>query len=142
MKLIYIISVMLFFIFSSCSKFRSGMDSEVLDLTIKVDSLTSKVDEMAKQNKLQEDEISWLESELAEITKEKQAKPAAPVAVAKPAASPSPAPVVKTPDKVVQVKQCQAITNAGKRCSRPALEGSKYCEQHKQIYEPEIPQKK
>jgi hypothetical protein len=61
---------------------------------------------------------------------------------AKPVVSSASTVKVKEPEKIVVDRQCQAITSSGKRCSRTALEGSKYCNQHKQIYEPDIPQKK
>lgn len=34
------------------------------------------------------------------------------------------------PDRKPPVVRCAAITNSGKRCSRPALPGSRYCRQH------------
>jgi hypothetical protein len=34
------------------------------------------------------------------------------------------------PDRRPPVVRCAAITNSGKRCSRPAVAGSRYCRQH------------
>ncbi len=34
------------------------------------------------------------------------------------------------PDRKPPVVRCAAITNSGKRCTRPALPGSRYCRQH------------
>lgn len=34
------------------------------------------------------------------------------------------------PDRKPPVVRCAAITNSGKRCSRPAVPGSRYCRQH------------
>ncbi len=141
MKNIYAILVILLFVSGSCSRFNAGHNAEVDVLSAKVDSLTTLVDTLASQNKFQDDEISWLENQIIELNKSKFSKSAAsvtepkPVAVKLPAATP-----VKTVEKPAQDLQCIAITNTGKRCSRPALKGSKYCLQHKQIYEPDKPE--
>jgi hypothetical protein len=147
MRYLFTISVTFLVILSSCSLINSESNKEIKELTVKVDSLSAKVVELTKQNKMQEDEISWIESEIVDVTKAKPTKTASTdnvtAVVAKPITKPAAAtPVTKTPEKTVQDKQCQAITNSGKRCSRPAIEGSKYCLQHKEIYEPDIPQKK
>lgn len=34
------------------------------------------------------------------------------------------------PDRKPPVVRCAAITNSGKRCTRPAVPGSRYCRQH------------
>lgn len=139
MKNISFILVLLLFIAGSCSRFNAGHNTEIDFLTAKVDSLSTLVDTLASQNKFQDDEISWLENQIVELNKSKEIKPAAllskhiPIAKAKtPVVTPA-----KTVEKAAPDLQCIAITNAGKRCSRPALTGSKYCLQHKQIYEPD-----
>jgi hypothetical protein len=139
MKKLYVIPAILLFTLGSCSQFRMGQGDELTELSSKVDSLITKVDKLTEQNKLQDSEISWLELQIADFDKdkdkEKPTKPASPATVSKPVSKP----VVKTDPAPVEDLQCQAITNSGKRCSRPALKGSKYCLQHKQIYEPDIP---
>lgn len=40
------------------------------------------------------------------------------------------APAPDQPDRKPPVVRCAAITNSGKRCSRPAAPGSRYCRQH------------
>jgi hypothetical protein len=137
MKKLFILPVIFLFILSSCSYFKMGQDDKIMELSSKVDSLMIKVDTLTKQNKLQEIEISWLELQIADLDKAGPTntgpKINSPKAVSKP--------VVKTEPAPVEDLQCQAITNSGKRCSRPALKGSKYCLQHKQIYEPDMPGK-
>ncbi len=156
MKYLYVIPVLLFFVLNSCSQFNLGHNEELSKLSAKVDSLSSKVDSLTKQNKRLENEISWLELEMGLLNKSKESKLAAPVTiakpvsktvatpVAKPAASPAASPIAspKAEQKASQDWQCQAITSSGKRCSRPVVQGSKYCSFHKEIYEPEIPIKK
>jgi len=39
-------------------------------------------------------------------------------------------PAADAPDRKPPVVRCAAITNSGKRCSRPAVPGSRYCRQH------------
>jgi hypothetical protein len=39
-------------------------------------------------------------------------------------------PAPDAPDRKPPVVRCAAITNSGKRCSRPAVPGSRYCRQH------------
>jgi len=138
MKYIYIIPILLF-IFSSCSQ---KTDEQIMELSLKVDSLSVKVDKLAERNNALEIEILMLENKMAGSDKVKQVKTDSPVPEAKPVVSSASTVKVKEPEKIVVDRQCQAITSSGKRCSRTALEGSKYCNQHKQIYEPDIPQKK
>ncbi len=143
MKHLYIYSVILFLlVLSSCSQSNLDMNTKIYELSLKVDSLSLKVNELAKQNNDLEIELSWLENEIGDISKLKQAKMNAPLSLSKPASTPVSTPKVKAPDQTVADGQCQAITNSGKRCSRTALKGSKYCYQHKQIYEPDLPAKK
>jgi len=129
MRYIFIVSGMLF-LFSSCTLFQKS--DEIKKLTEKVDSLTQKVDELSAQNKTLDEEFTWIENELVTLNSVKKSKPEEPVAK----------PVAKVAEKETKDWQCKAITNSGKRCSRPALEGSKYCWQHKKTYEPESPAKK
>jgi len=141
MKNISLFLIILLFAAGSCSRFNSGQNqnTEIDFLSAKVDSLSSLVDTLASQNKFQDNEISWLENQIAEINKSNENKPAAPATKHKPAVQ-AKTPVVtpvKTVEKADPDLQCIAITNAGKRCSRPAIKGSKYCLQHKQIYEPD-----
>lgn len=138
MKHIFIIPVLLF-ILSSCTQ---KLNEKVMDLSLTVDSLSAKVDKLAEKNNALEIEILMLESKLADSSKVKTGKPEPIVATSKPAVSSVSTVKAKVPEKSVVDRQCQAITSSGKRCSRTALEGSKYCYQHKQIYEPDIPQKK
>jgi regulator of replication initiation timing len=138
MKYIYIIPVLLF-IFSSCSQ---KTDEQIMELSLKVDSLSVKVDKLAEKNNALEIEILMLENKITDSDNTKQVKTDSPVPAAKPVASSASSANVKEPEKIVVDRQCQAIISSGKRCSRTALEGSKYCNQHKLIYEPDIPQKK
>lgn len=156
MKNIYAILVILLFVSVSCSRFNAGQNAEFDFLSAKVDSLMIKVDTLTAQNKFQDDEISWLELQIGDLTKMKGSKPEAQAAAAKPvtikseakpvAAKPAVSAITpavsssKTIEKAPVDLQCIAITNTGKRCSRPALKGSKYCLQHKQIYEPDKPE--
>jgi hypothetical protein len=129
MKYLFVIPGMLFLL-SSCSLFQKN--EEMKALTKKVDSLSVKVDELATMNKALDEEFTWMENELVRISTENKSKTTAGVPVAS--------------DKVAVKEpvdwQCQAITNSGKRCSRPAVEGSKYCWQHKKTYEPDKPENK
>jgi len=151
MKNISIIFVILLFVAGSCSQFKPGQRAELNELSAKVDSLKILLDSLSAQNKFQDDEISWLEIQIGDLTKMKESKPEAKVTAAKPVAVKPPAkpaasaktPAVsssKTIEKAPPDLQCIAITNTGKRCSRPALNGSKYCNQHKEIYEPDKPE--
>lgn len=132
MRYLFISSVLLLFIFSSCSQLNMETNKKIMELSLKVDSLSSKIEELSAQNKLLEDEFTWIESEIVELTRLKHAKTETPLA------APSP----KVTQKATPDWQCQAITNSGKRCSRAALKDSKYCWQHKQTYEPDKPEKK
>lgn len=139
MKNITIILAISLFVMSSCSRFNLGNKAEMDALSAKVDSLTTLVDTLSAQNKFQDDEISWLEIQIGELNQIKEPKPATPATETKPTArakTPAVTPA-KTVVKVAPDLQCIAITNAGKRCSRPAVKGSKYCLQHKLIYEPD-----
>ena len=165
MKNIFLLLGISLLVMSSCSRFNMGQSAELIELSAKVDSLTSLIDTLSAQNKFQDDEISWLEIQIGDLTKMKGSKPEAKATAAKPeavktAAKPEavktatkpatvkPAALTKTPavsssktiEKAPADLQCIAITNTGKRCSRPALKGSKYCLQHKQIYEPDKPE--
>ena len=78
----------------------------------------------------------------ATAAKPEAVKTATKPEIAKPAAM-AKTPVVSSSKPIVKPVpdlQCIAITNTGKRCSRPALKDSKYCLQHKQIYEPDKPE--
>lgn len=148
MKYICIISAILLLMSSSCSNSRMEMSNEIKELSAKVDSLTLKVDELSEQNRMQEEEISWISTEMlemAKIEKEKMAASALPSAKAsgksKATINSKAAVNKKSPEKAATDGQCLAITTAGKRCSRIAVKGSKYCWQHKETYEPEIPSK-
>lgn len=151
MRNIFAFFLLLLFISSSCSQLNSEMNSKIRDLSSRVDSLSEKVAELTTLTELQDEELMWLQNELAELKKTKEGKSATasatPLAtpLATPSATPSAkpaAPVSKTAVKEVVDTQCLAITNSGKRCSRTALKGSDYCWQHKETYEPEMPAKK
>ena len=144
MRHLYAFFLILLFISSSCSQLNSEMNSKTWLLSSRVDSLSLKVEELSTLTELQDEELLWLQNELAELKKTKDGKTAAPSAtpLAKPLAAPLAAPISKTAVKEVVDTQCQAITNSGKRCSRTALKGSNYCWQHKATYEPEMPAKK
>lgn len=129
MKHIFIVSGMLL-LFSSCTLFQKSDEMEAL--TKKVDSLSAKVDELSAMNKALDEEFTWMENELVRLSSVD--KPKTDAAVSVPAAKV----IVKEPVDW----QCKAITNSGKRCSRPALEGSQYCWQHKKTYEPDKPETK
>jgi len=155
MKNIFLLLGISLLVISSCSRFKMGQSAELSELSAKVDSLKILVDSLSAQNKFQDDEISWLEIQIGDLTKMKESKPEAKATAAKaeavkPAAKPvvaKPAASATTPavspsksiEKAPADLQCIAITNTGKRCSRPAIKGSKYCLQHKQIYEPDKP---
>lgn len=149
MRYIVLISAILTLMFSSCSNSRMEMSNEIKELSAKVDSLTVKVEELSEQNRMQEEEISWISTEMLEMSKIEKEKMAAASAVpsaktsgkSKATTNSKAAVNTKSPEKAVADGQCQAITNAGKRCSRIAVKGSKYCWQHKETYEPEIPSK-
>jgi TolA-binding protein len=136
MRHLYVIFLLLLFISSSCSQLNSEMNSKIRELSSRVDSLSEKVAELTTLTELQDEELLWLQNELAELKKTKEEKTATP------SATPLAAPLSKTAAKETVDTQCQAITNSGKRCSRTALKGSDYCWQHKATYEPEIPAKK
>ncbi len=106
------------------------------ELSARVDSLSTQVAALNELTELQDEELMWLQNELAELKKVKAEKQASS------SATPLAAPLSKTAVKEVVDTQCQAITNSGKRCSRTALKGSNYCWQHKATYEPDIPAKK
>ncbi len=141
MRKLSIIPVILLLIFSSCSQLNKS--DKIKELSLKVDSLSLKVDELSEQNRSLEEEFSWIESEMVELSKLKQEKMATPLAYpsAKANRNSNTPEKAKTTEKTIQDGQCEAITNSGKRCSRVALKGSKYCWQHKKTYEPEIPKK-
>ena len=136
MRHLYVIFLLLLFISSSCSQLNSEMNSKIWELSSRVDSLSGKVEELTTLTELQDEELMWLQNELAELKKNKEEKTATP------SATPLAAPLSKTAAKETLDTQCQAITNSGKRCSRTALKGSDYCWQHKATYEPEMPVKK
>ena len=136
MRHLYVIFLLLLFISSSCSQLNSEMNSKILELSSRVDSLSGKVEELTTLTELQDEELLWIQNELAELKKTKEEKTATP------SATPLAAPLSKTAAKETVDTQCQAITNSGKRCSRTALKGSDYCWQHKATYEPEMPAKK
>lgn len=115
---------------SSCSLFQN---KEIKTLSTKVDSLTRIVDTLTKQNKILDDEFTWVENELIKLNAVK--KTAAAPSVSAPASNT----VSAVAPKPVKDWQCIAITSSGKRCSRPAVEGSSYCWQHKKTYEPNAP---
>jgi TolA-binding protein len=112
------------------------MNSKIRELSSRVDSLSVKVEELTTLTELQDEELLWIQNELAELKKTKEEKTATS------SATPLAAPLSKTAAKETVDTQCQAITNSGKRCSRTALKGSDYCWQHKATYEPEMPAKK
>jgi len=114
------------FLFSSCSVFQKS--DEVIELSQKVDSLIQKVDALTEQNKALDEEFTWIENEMVKLSALNVSKQATPVTT----------PAAKVAEKVTKDWQCKAITNSGKRCSRPALEDSKYCWQHKKTYEPDM----
>lgn len=128
MRYIFVFSGMLFLL-TSCSFFQKS--DEIDQLTKKVDSLTTKVAELSEQNKALDEEFTWMENELVRLTSAKQS------AVATTATESA----TKVAVKETKDWQCKAITNSGNRCSRPALEDSKYCWQHKKTYEPDKPDK-
>ena len=136
MRHLYLIFLLLLFISSSCSQLNSEMNSKIWELSSRVDSLSGKVAELTTLTELQDEELLWIQNELAELKKTKEEKTATP------SATPLAAPLSKTAAKETVDTQCQAITNSGKRCSRTALKGSDYCWQHKATYEPEMPAKK
>ncbi len=142
MKPIVIISALLLFVFSSCDQLNKEVNSKIMDLTLRVDSLTQKVDELTKKNNALEVELLWLENELGDIDQFKKEKTVQPAKVAKPIAAKPSTPKANATEKQAPDLQCIAITNANKRCSKQAMQGSKYCYQHKQTYEPVIPGKK
>ena len=121
---------------SSCTQ---KMNEQIMDLSFKVDSLSAKVDKLAEKNNALEIEILMLESKQADSGNVRKAKMDVPVSVSKPISSTVSKPKVEVPEILANDRQCIAITGSGKRCSHTAVEGSKYCYQHKQIYEPEIP---
>ena len=131
MRYIYIISLTLIFVLSSCSQLNKN--NEMMELSAKVDSLSSKVDSLSAQNKMMEDEFTWIENELVDLHKLKSAK-SETTAKTEQAVT---VPATKAAEKPTNDWQCQAITNAGTRCSRPAVKDSKYCWQHKKTYEPD-----
>jgi len=149
MKYLFLIPVILLFVFSSCTQLDKS--KQIKELTHKVDSLNLKVNELSEQNRMIEEEFTWIENELMELRKGKNSDMGMPLA--------SPSPSAKAAEKsegtekskisektiasekVSADVQCLAITNSGKRCSRLALKGSKYCLQHKQTYEPDLPGK-
>lgn len=133
MKYIFNLAGILFLL-SSCSLFQN---KEVKVLSAKVDSLTRIVDTLNKQNKILDEEFTWIENELVKINSVKQSQ--IPDIARKAVVPGSQAPAVIT--KETNDWQCQALTSSGKRCSRPAIEGSKYCWQHKKTYEPNSPVK-
>jgi hypothetical protein len=136
MRHLYVIFLILLFVSSSCSQLNSKMNSKMWELSARVDSLSTQVAALNELTELQDEELMWLQNELAELKKVKAEKQASP------SATPLAAPLSKTAVKEVVDTQCQAITNSGKRCSRTALKGSNYCWQHKATYEPDIPAKK
>ena len=136
MKHLYAFLIILLFISSSCSQLNSEMNSKIAELSYRVDSLSVKVEELTTLTELQDEELMWIQNELAELKKTKEVKTATP------SATPLAAPLSKTAAKEADDTQCQAITNSGKRCSRTALKGSNYCWQHKETYEPDLPAKK
>lgn len=141
MRYFLIISVLQLLFFSSCSHISNS--DEIKELSMKVDSLSSKVDELSKQNRILEEEFSWIEGEMVELSKLKQEKMVTPFTspTTKATGYSQTAKKAKSAEKPISDGQCLAITNSGKRCSRVAVKGSKYCWQHKETYEPEIPQK-
>lgn len=44
-------------------------------------------------------------------------------------------PVAGAPDRKPAVVRCAAITTSGKRCTRPAAPGSRYCRQHQMVHQ-------
>ena len=136
MRHLYVIFLILLFVSSSCSQLNSKMNSKMWELSARVDSLSTQVAALNELTELQDEELMWLQNELAELKKVKAEKQASS------SATPLAAPLSKTAVKEVVDTQCQAITNSGKRCSRTALKGSNYCWQHKATYEPDIPAKK
>lgn len=133
MRYIFIVQVILLITFSSC---QSKVSNEIIALSLKVDSLTSKIDELSERNRLLEEEFTWIENEMAEVSKLK------PVKTTTATTSSLVEPVTKVVQKATPDWQCLAITNSGSRCSRPATKDSKYCWQHKKTYEPDKPEKK
>jgi len=136
MRHLYVIFIIFLLFGSSCTQSRKDMGNQIWELSSKVDSLSTQVAALNELTELQEEELLWIQNELAELKKTKEVKTASP------SAKPASAPLSKTAVKEVVDTQCQAITSSGKRCSRTALNGSVYCWQHKQIYEPEMPEKK
>jgi len=139
MRKIFIIPILLF-ILSSCSSLDKS--NEIKLLTAKVDSLSYKVDKLSEQNTVMEEEFTWIENEMVDLKKQKSLKTELPTAtpttkVTEKTTSAKATPEKAAPEKVVADWQCIAITNAGTRCSRPAVKDSKYCWQHKKTYEPD-----
>jgi hypothetical protein len=129
------------FIVSSCSQPDAELNNKIKELSFRIDSLSLKIDSVIKRNKAQENEITWIESAIADLAGKKQLKAIPKVPVSKPATIVKPTSEIPVSEQVAPVSQCEAITNSGKRCSKPAVEGSKYCAFHKEIYEPVIPKK-
>ncbi len=118
-------------VLSSCSMFPN---QEVKVLSAKVDSLARIIDTLSQQNKTLDEEFTWIENELVNLSTAQPQKSKTPVAIAAPASQ-----TEMVVAKPANDWQCQALTSSGKRCSRPAIEGSKYCWQHKKTYEPNSP---
>jgi len=136
MRYIYIIPLTLLLFITSCSQLTKS--NEIKVLSSKVDSLSTKVDSLSAQNKMMEDEFTWIENELVDLHNMKETKPEATAKTEQAVTAPS----AKAAEKASNDWQCLAITNAGTRCSRPAVKESKYCWQHKKTYEPDKPDKK
>jgi hypothetical protein len=130
MKYTFILALVIS-VLSSCSMFPN---QEVKMLSAKVDSLARIIDTLTQLNKTLDEEFTWIENELVNLHTAQPQKSKTASAIAAPA----------TQTETVVAKpandwQCQALTSSGKRCSRPAIEGSKYCWQHKKTYEPNSP---
>jgi len=136
MRYVYIIPLTLLLILTSCSQLTKS--NEIKELSSKVDSLSTKVDSLSAQNKMMEDEFTWIENELVDLHKMKDSKTETAAKTEQAVTAPS----AKAAVKVTNDWQCLAITNAGTRCSRPAVKDSKYCWQHKKTYEPDKTDKK
>jgi hypothetical protein len=130
MKYTFILALVIS-VLSSCSMFPN---QEVKVLSAKVDSLARIIDTLTQQNKTLDEEFTWIENELVNLSTAQPQKSKTVTTIAAPA----------TQTETVVAKpandwQCQALTSSGKRCSRPTIEGSKYCWQHKKTYEPNNP---
>jgi len=127
MKTLILIAAVFLFTLNGFSQSKRELNNKINESSLKVESLSSKIDVLTEQNKSQEKEIDRMSSKIDDLVSE--LKRINTQAAANAQISPN-TPPVKEAAKTIINGQCKAITSVGNQCSRTPQNGSDYCWQH------------